>query len=550
MGSAVRTVRAVIAFSLLFTMVAAGSAAVPAASAERSSYIVVFEDSVANVEATARQLIQGAGGELGFVYQHALKGFSANLTAQAASALARNPQVAFVNENKAVHAFAESAPTGVNRIDSPTAHQAGAKGSGVRVAIIDTGIQSSHPDLQGNVDTSTGYNCVSPGSAPEDDQGHGTHVAGTVAAVGGNNLGVIGVAPEATLVSIKVLDSSGSGTWEQVICGIDHVTGLNEDLNADTDIHVVNMSLGGSGIHDGTTCSSPGPDAMYRAICTAIASGAVFVVAAGNSAANASGFVPAAYPEVITVSAFQDTDGTSANVGCSGRGIFRTCDEVFASFSNYGSIVDVIAPGVNINSTTLGGGYGTKSGTSMASPHAAGVAALVLEANPGWPAADVAVHMRATGQCPDTLENAGSGNCSGQGTWSGDPDGITEPMVNAAFATNATSGGGGDGGGGDDGGGGEDPPGDGDAAYTVSLTALTSTSNGSTWTAHVSIDVTGGASVSGSWSTGDTRSCDSTPCTVSLGGIPKRTSSVTFTVTTVADGTDFDGDTSVVATKP
>lgn len=453
-----RAVHVVLVSVVMVTGLMASSAGASAGGAQQS-YIVVLEPGTRNVPQVATDLARAHGGKVGFVYEHALEGFSATISAQGAAALARNPRVAYVNENRAVWAFAESVPTGVSRIDGLAAHTGGATGKGTRVAIIDTGIDSDHPDLQGNLDWLSGYNCISPGASPEDDQGHGTHVAGTVAAERGNDTGVVGVAPEATLIPIKVLDSSGSGTWEQVICGIDRVAALNA---VGTKVHVANMSLGGPGTHDGTSCTAPGPDAMYQAICRAIASGTTFVVAAGNDARDASGFVPAAYPEVVTVSAFSDTNGSKSNAGCTGRGPFRTCDEVFASFSNYGSIVDVIAPGVNINSTTIGGGYGTKSGTSMASPHAAGVAALVLSMQPGLSPAGVAAHLRATGQCPDGNENTGTGNCPG--TWSGDPDGVTEPMVNASYAT-ASSGGGG--------GGGEptnQPP---TASFTASCTGLT-----------------------------------------------------------------------------
>ncbi|HUF95752.1 MAG TPA: S8 family serine peptidase [Acidimicrobiia bacterium] len=424
----------------LFVMTASAAAPMSGVGGAESTQdvIVVFHDDVGDPAELANVLTRAHGGELRFVYQHAIKGFSASLPASAVAAIEQNPQVAFINENRPVEAFEDSVPTGVSRIDGPVAHSNSVTGGGVRVAIIDTGIDSNHEDLP-NVDFASGYNCIDPGASPEDDQGHGTHVAGTVAAAD-NGLGVIGVAPAATLIPVKVLNSSGNGTWEQVICGIDHITGLNTDGVASNDIHVANMSLGGSGSHDGTTCGQS-TDAMYQAICGAIVSGTTFVVAAGNDATNADGFVPAAYPEVITVSAYSDTDGSTNDAGCTGFAIFVTCDEVFAPFSNYGDIVDVIAPGVNINSTTYDGGYGTKSGTSMASPHAAGVAALVLQQNPGLSASQVEAHLRDFGQCPDTLVNgAGNDDCpSGQGEWKNDPESFTEPMAHAAYATGSSA---------------------------------------------------------------------------------------------------------------
>lgn len=428
----------------LLLAVAPVSAAPASSGQERIDVIVVFDDSVTDARAAARAVARDYGARIGHVYEHALKGFSANVPVQGRVGLESDRRVAFVNDDLPVEAFAETVPTGVSRIDSPTAHMAGPTGLGVRVAVIDTGIDSDHEDLVGNLDWSTGYDCINSDTDPEDDHGHGTHVAGTVAAVD-NDLGVIGVAPAATLVGIKVLDHRGSGSWSSVICGIDHVTALNSDVddanNAITgnDIHVANMSLGGSGgIDAGEDCTNT-TDSMYLAICKAVDSGATFTVAAGNDSKDASEFVPAAYPEVITVSAYQDTDGTADDAGCTGFP-FTTCDEEFASFSNYGEIVDVIAPGRSILSTTYDGSYGTKSGTSMAAPHAAGVAALVLEANGSLTPAQVEAHLRDTGQCPDDLENDGTGDCEGQGTWENDPDTWVEPMSHAAFAVGSSGG--------------------------------------------------------------------------------------------------------------
>jgi subtilisin len=239
----------------------------------------------------------------------------------------------------------------------------------VDVAVIDTGVDLSHPDL--NVYRAGAKSCSVALSA-NDDHGHGSHVAGTIGALD-NATGVVGVAPGARIWPVKVLNATGSGFNSDVICGIDYVT-----ANAD-EIEVANMSLGGSGADDGN-CGLTSGDAMHAAICDSVAAGVTYVVAAGNNAADAQEFVPAAYDEVITVSALADFDGKD------GGDAAATCrtdvDDTFASFSNYGEDVDLIAPGVCIRSTWMLGGYNTISGTSMASPHVAGGAALYAANNP------------------------------------------------------------------------------------------------------------------------------------------------------------------------
>jgi subtilisin family serine protease len=229
-------------------------------------------------------------------------------------------------------------------------------------------------------------------------------VAGTVAAIA-NSTGVVGVAPDVTLVPVKVLDAGGSGSFSDIICGVDYVT-----ANAGS-IDVVNMSLGGD---DGQGSCNDG--FLREAICNSVAAGITYTVAAGNDNEDAERHAPANYPEVITVSALDD----------------RTNN--FASFSNDGSVVDVIAPGVAILSTTRRGGYATMSGTSMAAPHAAGAAALALAAEPGLSPAGVRARLQQTGECPDGTEAGGDGSCSGQGRWDGDGDGLAEPLVHALRA--------------------------------------------------------------------------------------------------------------------
>jgi hypothetical protein len=261
-----------------------------------------------------------------------------------------------------VAAFAQTTPTGVNRIDAEGRPSV----SGPAVAVIDTG-SGPHPDLN----VVGGVNC-STGRSHADGNGHGTHVAGTIGALN-NSQGVVGVAPGAPLYSVRVLNNSGSGTWASVICGIDWVTANAASRN----IRIANMSLGGQGTDDGN-CGNSNNDAMHRAICGSVAAGITYVVAAGNDGTNFAASVPAAYDEVLTVTAVADFNGLP------GGGAAPTCrsdvDDSSAGFSNFtlpGSSDEghaIAAPGVCIQSTWKGKGYATVSGTSMASPHVAGTA--------------------------------------------------------------------------------------------------------------------------------------------------------------------------------
>ncbi len=336
-------------------------------------YIVVLKDNQ-DSEVTAGELARSHGLGLGDVYKYALKGFAASIPENKLQAIKNDPRVEFVSEDRYVSTFAQTLPAGINRIDAEKTATYTNKGTGINVAIIDTGIDLKHPDLQANI--AGGKNC-STGRSFTDGNGHGTHAAGIVAAIH-NGVGVVGVAPEAKLWAVRVLDNTGSGTWSSVICGVDFVTSkapANGGL-----ITVANMSLGGSGTSD-NNCGNTNGDALHKAICKSRDAGVTYVVAAGNSFANAGTFVPAAYDDaVITVSALADSDGKSGGTGPSTS---EGADDTFATFSNYGSVVDLGAPGVNILSTWKGSSYNTISGTSMASPHVAGAAALYIKKNPG-----------------------------------------------------------------------------------------------------------------------------------------------------------------------
>jgi len=340
-------------------------------------YIVVFKDSVVDSDGVSDELVKANGLGLIHKYGFAIKGFSATIPAAKLDKIKKDPRVQFVSEDRVVYASGKAAPaqpaqiipTGISRIGNATS-----TGAGIGVAVIDTGIDLTHPDLKANI-AAINKTCVSRTNNANDDNGHGTHVAGTIAALD-NSIGVVGVAPQAKLFAVKVLNSQGSGSTSSVICGIDWVTQNAQLLG----IKVANMSLGGVGTSD-NNCGNTNNDAMHKAICRSRDAGVVYVVAAGNESDNAAFHTPAAYDDaVITVSALADYNGLPGGNGSSST---YGPDDTFASFSNYGAPVDIAAPGVNIFSTYKGGKYATMSGTSMAAPHVAGAAALYIATHPG-----------------------------------------------------------------------------------------------------------------------------------------------------------------------
>jgi len=391
--------------ALLVSVMAAMPSAAAAPSGRSGSYIVVLKDTATGPSTLARAHADRYGARVGHVYRHALKGYSAILSSDRIAALRADPNVAAVAPDLPVHAFVQTLPTGINRIDGELSSTVSGNGSGVvnvDIAIIDTGISTSHPELN----VVGGTNCVG-GPSFNDDNGHGSHVAG-IAAARDNVDGVVGVAPGARLYAVKVLNSAGSGSISQIICGIDWVT-----ARAGT-IEVANMSLGGSSFFGAFSGCNSNFDPMHPAICRSVQAGVTYAVAAGNSAMDANTFIPATYSQVITVSALADFNGLP------GGGAAATCradvDDTFANFSNFGADIDIIAPGVCILSTYLGSGYNTLSGTSMASPHVAGAAALYKANNPGATPAQVKT----------ALQNAGNLNWND----ADDPDPTKERLLN------------------------------------------------------------------------------------------------------------------------
>ncbi|MFI6267520.1 S8 family peptidase [Micromonospora zamorensis] len=351
---------------------AGGATAVP------DSYIVVLKDSAVardRVGDTAKRLSGRHGGTVARTYGAALRGFEVKVSASAAARIAADPAVAYVEQNHTVSISGTQAnpPSwGLDRIDQRnlplnSSYTYPNTASNVHAYIIDTGIKFSHNDFGGRA--TSGYDAVDGGSA-DDCNGHGTHVAGTV---GGSSYGV---AKAVQLVGVRVLNCSGSGTNAGVIGGVDWVT-ANAIKPA-----VANMSLGG-----GANTS------LDNAVRNSIASGVTYGLAAGNdSGANACNTSPARTTEAITVGSTTNTDARS-------------------SFSNIGTCLDIFAPGSSITSAwyTSNTATNTISGTSMATPHVVGAAALVASANPGWTPAQVRNQLVANAT-PNVVSNPGSGS--------------------------------------------------------------------------------------------------------------------------------------------
>lgn len=345
---------------------------VKSADAIAGRYIVVLKQKP---PAPLRSLIHAS--EMGVLdVKPTGRGYAATIAAQALARVLADPNVAYVQEDgvKRVTPLAgvqSVASWGIDRIDQrdlplDDKYEPGADGAGVNVAIIDTGI-TSHPDFANRLAT----DCFSAHGNCQDGHGHGTHVAATATG------STFGVAKAATLYAVRVLDSNGSGSDSDVIRGIEWVT--QKKLQNPSQQWAANMSLGGS----------PSP-ALDAAVCEGLAAGVVFAIAAGNESQPASTSSPARVIQAVTVGASDNADKQ-------------------AYFSNYGPLLDVYAPGVDIRSATPAGGSTSMSGTSMASPHVAGALALILQRHPGSSPRAVLDYLRLYATL-DHLSGLGTGS--------------------------------------------------------------------------------------------------------------------------------------------
>ena len=349
---------------------------VGAARALPGQYIVVLrKGATVGARKAARDQARGQGARIHREYATALSGFAATLSPTALSLMRKNPQVAYVEADQTVTASATQTPAtwGLDRIDQrnlplSNSYTYNATGAGVKAYIIDTGVRFSHSQFGGRA--VSGFDAIDGGSA-DDCNGHGTHVAGTV---GGSTYGV---AKGVTIVGVRVLNCSGSGTNSQVISGIDWVTGNHQAGQP----AVANMSLGGGA-----------STALDTAVRNSIADGVSYAIAAGNSNANACNYSPARVAEAMTVGATTSTDARS-------------------SFSNFGTCLDLFAPGSSITSAwyTSDSATNTISGTSMATPHVAGASALYLQGNSSASPQAVRDQLVNTAT-PNVVTNPGSGS--------------------------------------------------------------------------------------------------------------------------------------------
>ena len=366
--------------------------------------------------------VERQGRRIGFAtdrtYRNALPGYAAVLDRSQVTALSHDSTVAMIVADERIEAESQAMPTGISRVRATLSAVAKIDGIDERVdadvAIVDTGITKV-----ADLNVAGGYNCSTTNRAAwRDVYGHATHVAGTVGAID-NGTGVVGVAPGVRLWAVKILNDNGEGLLSWYICGLDWIAAQRDPLDATRPFfEAVNMSVAKWG-KDDRNCGLTNKDPLHRAICRLVKTGVTVVAAAGNDSSSAAARVPAAYNEVITVSALADTDGKAGGLGgnkCYSWGSYDK-DDTFADFSNRGSDIDLIAPGKCIWST-VPGGYKYSSGTSMAAPHVTGAVALLKASRPGLTPAEVR----------EALQYLGTYNWK---TWT-DPDGHPDKLLDTS----------------------------------------------------------------------------------------------------------------------
>ena len=352
--------------------------------------------------------LKNTGTELLYVYDYVVNGFAIKISNnKVLEQLKNNPLVAYLGQDRKISTFINShtenqiIPQSIDRVDDDiNLENINSNVVDADIAILDTGIDLDHSDL--NVFHEKSF--IPEATNADDDHGHGTHLAG-IAAAKDNSFGIVGIAPGARLWAIKILESSGMGEISTLIKGLDYI---NQNSNQ---VDVAVLSLG-------CECES---GALDIAISNSIKAGITIVVAAGNEGKNARTFTPANNPEVITVSAIADSDGK-----CGGKGPSTPygADDTLASFSNFGDVVDIAAPGVEIYSTFKSNSYTKLTGTSMAAPHVAGAAALYISLHPEASPKDVKNYLMNSGT---NLSDLCNGN--GHGYFVGDRDRFHEPLL-------------------------------------------------------------------------------------------------------------------------
>lgn len=360
-------------------LVAIAAALPVTAQAATAPYVVVLKDTVTDPTTIDKNLEQKYGIAARFEYTRAVKGLAGDLNDNQLAQVQGDGAVAYVVPDATFQATGmanlaagETSPPGIRRIGAATSTQVHAAANGA-VAVLDTGIDLANADLN----VASGTNCVKTGSTAQDDNGHGTNVAGIIGARN-NGSTVVGVAPGTKLYSVKVLSNTGSGTLSQILCGIDWVKANAATLN----IKVANMSLAGGGTDD-LNCGNTNNDPEHKSICNATAAGVTFVAAAGNNGVDFAKTIPAAYKEVLTVTGMSDTDGKSGGVGAAPTCKTGEKDDSYGTYSNFAvssaaQAHTIAAPGTCIVSDKPGGGTATYYGSSQAAPHVAGTVALCL----------------------------------------------------------------------------------------------------------------------------------------------------------------------------